>query len=286
MKPVTLCAALLFPFLCKAISPVNNLVVNGDFESADYVQSIPEGYTWAPWNAQLKLESCYGWIVDNTGDEWNGGIEIKSGEEFAGDGIDRPVTDVQFCHIWGYDDNGWDYINLAQAIHNLVIGRSYTLDFVLGVNWPEGARFTPLPDYGVGVYEPDFDSDGSPKPGKVIMEQRAFADTREMKYYSFGFVPGTSSVLLNFFLANHYGTGNLHPNLFMDVDMVRIYSQEGDEPGADVILTPAHTDATADVYSLSGTLLKEGCDKTMLRQLGPGAYIVRCGEEVIKLLVR
>ncbi|MDE7386623.1 MAG: Ig-like domain-containing protein [Muribaculaceae bacterium] len=54
--------------------------------------------------------------------------------------------------------------------------------------------------------------------------------------------------------------------------------------GIDAIFSDGNT--TADVYSLGGFLLKKNCDRAGLRQLAPGAYIVKQGQTIAKMIVR
>ncbi len=54
------------------------------------------------------------------------------------------------------------------------------------------------------------------------------------------------------------------------------------QSGIEEILSDS--DAKVDIYNLSGILLKRGCDKDYLRQLTPGAYIVRQGQRAVKMI--
>ncbi|MDE6402399.1 MAG: Ig-like domain-containing protein, partial [Muribaculaceae bacterium] len=54
--------------------------------------------------------------------------------------------------------------------------------------------------------------------------------------------------------------------------------------GIEAIFSDGNT--TADVYSLGGFLLKKNCDRAGLRHLAPGAYIVKQGQRVAKMIVR
>ena len=126
MKKIFISASLLaFAFAANA-QEVVNLVMNGDFEKPGFVQSVPEGYTWEPWDQQNYLSVLPDWQL-STGGEWNGGVELI---EEPGDDDLRPGDDNYICHFVGYNDNGWDAIRVEQAVKGLVPGRQYTFDYL------------------------------------------------------------------------------------------------------------------------------------------------------------
>ena len=54
--------------------------------------------------------------------------------------------------------------------------------------------------------------------------------------------------------------------------------------GVDAIF--ANPDAQVDVYDMNGILLKKGCSREELKQLKPAVYIFRCGDTVVKTVLR
>lgn len=264
-------AAMAISFAAKA--DVKNYVENGDFEAPGFEQSVPGAYTWDPWDKQNYLSVLPGWTL-NTGGEWNGGIELKTGEENAGDGDIRPEEDMNYLHFVGYNDNGWAAIRASQVVKGLTAGKEYTLDFVMGVNWPEGASWTPDPDYGVVVAEAAKDAEGADIAGKEIKKLANPEVEQDMAPVSTTFTaPADGQVYLEFYLGNYYGQDNKHDNLWMDLDLVRVWA-EGEEGGVSVIAS----DNVAPVYyNLQGMRVENNGNLK-------GIYLVKKGNNTVKVV--
>jgi hypothetical protein len=247
---------------CSAFAAAPNHVVNGDFEDTNYVSSVPEGYTWDPWDQQQMLTELPGWTVD--AEPWNGGAEIKTD---PGDGDLRPEDDVQYLHIWGYNDNGWHVIKATQIVTGLVAGRTYTLSFLMAYNFPEGASWTQEANYGI-VFIADVDG---AEAGKEIVTKNITDLGQEFEECSFDFTPNDTQVWLQFGLPNYYGTDNKKDNLWMDLDMVSITSDE--EDGIENVSADIATGAKT-YYNFQGVRVANPTN---------GLYIVKQGNKVSKV---
>ncbi|MFG6428249.1 MAG: hypothetical protein K1W14_17870 [Muribaculaceae bacterium] len=267
-------AAAVLPMSAQnPLDEVNNLVANGNFEDTNYVQAVPEGYTWDPVNTWQDLSSLPGWTL-STGGIWNGTVCIYAGDEYAGDGDLRPEDDMQYLHFHGYNDNGWTSINASQIVKNLVPGRQYTLDFLIAQNQGEGSNGTPDPSYGFKLSEVDGD-----KAGKIITEASNMAEGQDMVYCSYTFTTPSDQVYLNFYLDNYYYEGNKKDDLWMDLDNVRIYSAEGDEetPSA-VNEVEIDENAPVEYYNLQGVRVNAASDMK-------GIYIRKQGNKSTKVVL-
>lgn len=267
-------AAAVLPMSAQnPLDEVNNLVANGNFEDTNYVQAVPEGYTWDPVNTWQDLSSLPGWTL-STGGIWNGTVCIYAGDEYAGDGDLRPEDDMQYLHFHGYNDNGWTSINASQIVKNLVPGRQYTLDFLIAQNQGEGSNGAPDPSYGFKLSEVDGD-----KAGKIITEASNMAEGQDMVYCSYTFTTPSDQVYLNFYLDNYYYEGNKKDDLWMDLDNVRIYSAEGDEetPSA-VNEVEIDENAPVEYYNLQGVRVNAASDMK-------GIYIRKQGNKSTKVVL-
>lgn len=76
--------------------------------------------------------------------------------------------------------------------------------------------------------------------------------------------------------------------------VITVTANDGSEVEAQCIITGlsgideifVDGEVTADVYTPGGVLLKKGCDKAQLHELSAGAYIIRYGKKVVKLIVK
>lgn len=276
MKKILLASAALVAAMSASAA---NLVVNGDFEDPNFKQEVPSGYTWDPWNKQLYLTELPGWSFKN--DIWNGGIELKNGAEFYGDGDIRPEDDQAFAHIVGFNDNGWSNVSMHQVIEGLTPGTEYTLDFLIAVSIPAGSSWTPDPDYGYKIAEVDKNNDGEQVAGFGIKNENLAANTTltigtdfEEPYVVTFTAPADGKVWLEFYLGNTYGKDNKHDNLWMDIDLVRMMTS-AEYAGIEQIAT-AEEDAPVEYFNLQG-----------VRVANPenGLYIRRQGKTCTKVVL-
>lgn len=273
MKKILLASAALVAAMSASAA---NLVVNGDFEDPNFTQSVPGGYTWEPWNTQNYLDVLPGWSF-STGGEWNGGIEIKHGEDFYGDGDIRPEDDQAFAHFVGYNDNGWTNISLIQIVEGLTPGTEYTLDFLMAANFPEGASWTPDPNCGYNLAEVGKDAEGNAAAGFGIKKEN-IASTLSMDFETPTVVtftaPADGKVWLEFYLANNYDKNNKHDNLWMDLDMVRLMTS-AEYAGIEKIAA-VEENAPVEYFNLQG-----------VRVANPenGLYIRRQGKTCTKVVL-
>ncbi|MDE6336669.1 MAG: hypothetical protein K2J63_01610 [Muribaculaceae bacterium] len=275
MKKLLLLAALAASSMAvSAQDDVVNMVVNGNFEAPGYVQERA-AYNWEGAPDELDLSYLPGWQL-STGGIWNGTICVMSGDDYAGDGDLRPEDDYNYLHFLGYYDNGWTTINAAQIVKNLVPGREYTLDFLLAENQPDGAWGPQAPDYGVSVSE--VDGEGA---GKLIIEEKNMCESQDFEYFSYKFTaPADGQVYLRFFLGNYYYEGNTkqNGNLWMDLDLVRIYSEEGDEEAPEAGVAGIINDAApVEYYNLQGVRVNKADAK--------GLYIRKQGNKSTKVIL-
>lgn len=276
MKKLLLLAALAASSMAvSAQDDVVNMVVNGNFEAPGYEQAVPGEYTWEPVNTWDNLSVLPGWTL-TTGGPWNGVISLITGEDNAGDGDLRPEEDTNTLLFRGYTDNGWTSINAAQIVKNLVPGREYTLDFLLAENQPDGAWGPQDPDYGVSISE--VDGDGA---GKVIMEEKNMCEGQDLEPFEYKFTaPADGQIYLRFFLGNYYYEGNQkqNGNLWMELDLVRIYSEEGDEEAPDTSVAGIINDAApVELYNLQGVRVNKADAK--------GIYIIKQGNKTSKVIL-
>lgn len=273
MKKILLASAALVAAMSASAA---NLVVNGDFEDPNFTQAVPGDYTWDPWDQQLYLTNLPGWVVAGN-NVWMGGIELKHGDDFYGDGDIRPEDDQAYAHIVGYNDNGWGNVRFYQIIEGLTPGTEYTLDFLAAANFPDGASWTPDKNCGYTLAEVSKDADGNDIAGFGIKTEN-IASKVEMDFVEPIVVtftaPADGKVWLEFYLNNSYGTGNKHDDLWMDVDMVRMMTS-AEYAGIEQIAT-AEEDAPVEYFNLQG-----------VRVANPenGLYIRRQGKTCTKVVL-
>lgn len=271
MKNLLLIAALAAASLTvNAQDDVVNMVVNGNFENPNYVQSVPGDYSWEPVNEWESLSYLPGWNVAKTGGVWNGVIGLVTGEWNAGDGDLRPEDDENTLLFRGYNDNGWTSINASQVVKNLVGGREYTLDFLIAQNQGEGSSSTPEPDYGVAVSEVDVNAEGEQVAGRQLLEAKNMAEGQDLTYVSYKFTaPANGEVFVNFVLGNYYYQGNRKDDLWMEIDLVRIYSAEGDETAPESSVAEIFdNNAPVEYYNLQGVRVNNAENGIFIRKQG------------------
>ncbi|MDE6741603.1 MAG: leucine-rich repeat domain-containing protein, partial [Muribaculaceae bacterium] len=201
----------------------SNLVVNGDFENPDYVQSVPGEYTYSPVDTWENLTELPGWTLSTSG-PWNGVISLITDEYEIGKDLIRPLNGTNILLFRGYPDNGWTTLNAAQIVKGLVPGREYNIDFLIAENQPDGSWGPQEPNYGFTISEVDGDTEGKEILGYTYTEQNL-----DLKYYGYKFVaPNDGQVYLKFFLMNQYYEGNHKDDLWMALDNVRIYDGKAD----------------------------------------------------------
>ena len=245
MKKFLLFAAA-FSFVAANVS-AQNLIKNGSFDAPGYEQSVPDGYTWDPWDKQMDLTVLPDWTL-STGGIWNGGCAIVTDE--PGDGDMRPEDDEVYLNMWGYNDNGWQKIQISQIVEGLEVGKEYTFSYVYCYNFPDGSAWNAGADYGANICEVDGD-----KAGKTIVaipnpngDERSSLD--EWLQCEQKFTATTDKVWVEIYIANYYGKDNKHDNLYMDVDNVQLYA-EGTDPGA-VKGISFDENAPVEYYNLQG----------------------------------
>ncbi len=281
MKKLLLLAALAASSMAvSAQDDVVNMVYNGNFEEPGYVQAVPEQYTWSPVDQWDDLTVLPGWTL-STGGVWNGVIGLVTGEDNAGDGDLRPEEDYNTLLFRGYTGDGWAKINAAQVVKNLVPGREYTLDFLIAENQGAGSAWTPDPDYGFSVSEVDVNNEGEQIAGREILSIQYTEQNPDLEYCSYKFTaPTDGQVYLNFYLANYYGKndGNQKSNLWMELDLVRIYSEEGDEEAPNSGVAGIINDAApVEYYNLQGVRVNKADAK--------GIYILKQGNKTSKVIL-
>ena len=272
MKNLLLLAAFAASSLAvSAQDDIVNMVVNGNFENPGYVQAVPSEYTWSPVNEWDNLSVLPGWTL-STGGPWNGVIGLIIGEDNAGDGDLRPEDDENTLLFRGYTDDGWTTLNAAQVVKNLVGGREYTLDFLIAQNQGAGSAWTPTPNYGVRVSETDKNAEGEIIAGRQIMEETNMADGQDLTYVEYKFTaPASGEIYLNFFLLNNYGKndGNKKDNLWMELDLVQIYSEEGDEEAPESSVAEIFdANAPVEYYNLQGVRVNNAENGIFIRKQG------------------
>ena len=271
MKNLLLLAAFAASSLAvSAQDDIVNMVVNGNFENPGYVQAVPEQYTWSPVNEWENLSVLPGWTL-STGGQWNGVIGLITGEDNAGDGDLRPEDDENTLLFRGYTDDGWTTLNAAQVVKNLVGGREYTLDFLIAQNQGEGSKWTPAPDYGVTISETDTNAAGEVIAGRQIMEEKNMADGQDLTYVEYKFTaPASGEIYLNFFLGNYYySDDNKKDNLWMELDLVQIYSEEGDEEAPESSVAEIFdANAPVEYYNLQGVRVNNAENGIFIRKQG------------------
>lgn len=265
MKNLLLLAALAAASLTvNAQDDVVNMVVNGNFENPNYVQAVPEQYTWSPVDEWMSLTYLPGWNVEKTGGVWNGVIGLVTGEWNAGDGDLRPEDDENTLLFRGYTTNGWTTLNASQIVKNLVPGRTYTLDFLLAQNQPapDWAR----KEYGFTISEVDGEI-----AGREILKQTNMCEGVDLEPFAYQFTaPGDGQVFLNFFLLNEYWDGTVKEgDLWMELDLVRIYSEEGDETAPDTSVAEIiDANAPVEYYNLQGVRVNNAENGIFIRKQG------------------
>ncbi len=273
-KILLLAAAFCAANFAMNADDVANLVANGNFENTNYEQAVPGEYTWDPVNTWENLSVLPGWQL-STGGPWNGTACILAGDEYAGDGDIRPEDDMQHLHIRGYNDNGWTNIKVYQIVKNLVPGRQYTLDFVIAHNWADGANWTPDPDFGFVIAE--VDGEGA---GRELMKQTNMGEGQDFEYFDYSFTAPASEIYLEFYYGNSFYEGNKHEDHWMDLDLVRIYSAEGDEqvPELNAVNSVINdNDAPVELYNLQGV-------RVNANDALKGIYIQRQGNKATKVI--
>lgn len=239
-----------------------NLVVNGDFEAPGVEASVPDGYTWEPWNTYANIDVLPGWTL-STGGEWNG---IAMMMNVPGDGDLRPENDQHYLRLMGYNDDGWADITASQIVTGLTPGTTYNLDFVMGVNWPT-ARWTPDPNYYVSVSEVDGEAAGREiAKYETPNTEDGFTDQDWMEH-SYSFTATADKVFLSFVLPNNYGKeDNKHDNLLMDIDLVKIYDPNGTGAVNGIVV---ENEAPVEFYNLQGVRVSgDNCKGVVIRKQG------------------
>ena len=282
MKKLLFSAALALVaigFNASAQDEVNNKVVNGDFEDTNYVQSVPSDWNWAPWNEQMVLSELPGWTL-TTGGIWNGGVEIKCNDLTIGDGEIRPEDDLAYAHLFGYNDNGWTSISISQVVENLKPGLEYNLSYLVAVNWPDGANWTPDPNYGFELAEVDTNASGEIIAGLGILSTNVATTDLEV-YTDFDqpvtakfTAPADGKVYLRIYLQNGYGQSNKHDNLWMDVDLVKIWSPEDNEGAGVNMIEVSDANAPVEYYNLQGVRVANPSNGIFVRKEGNKALKV------------
>lgn len=296
MKKLLLSAAFVaatFAVSAQDFSVVN-LVANGFFEKEGYEQYIPSAYDWEPWNQQHYLSYLPDWELA-TGGEWNGGIELCHNDEVLGegDGDARPFGDFNYLHFLGFNDNGWTSINASQVVTDLVPGRTYHLEYAIMVQWPTAEQtsngWAPDPDYGFAVSAVDKNAEGKEVAGMELIKKNLGAEANDLEINSQWMVnvgpydftaPADGKVHLNLYLINNYYQGNKKEiDLWMNVDCVRIYSDEGDETPKTGVndVEVAEQDAPAVYYNLQGVEVANPAEG--------GLYICKKGNKVTKVVL-
>lgn len=296
MKKLLLSAAFVaatFAVSAQDFSVVN-LVANGFFEKEGYEQYIPSAYDWEPWNQQHYLSYLPDWELA-TGGEWNGGIELCHNDEVLGegDGDARPFGDFNYLHFLGFNDNGWTSINASQVVTDLVPGRTYHLEYAIMVQWPTAEQtsngWAPDPDYGFAVSAVDKNAEGKEVAGMELIKKNLGAEANDLEINSQWMVnvgpydftaPADGKVHLNLYLINNYYQGNKKEiDLWMNVDCVRIYSDEGDETPKTGVndVEVAEQDAPAVYYNLQGVEVANPAEGSL--------YICKKGNKVTKVVL-
>lgn len=288
MKKILLLAAAAYVAFGAFAQDTNNKVINGSFDKEGWSQSVPSGYTWDPWDKQNYLSELPGWTLA-TGGEWNGGIEMKTGDEALGDGDVRPEDDQNYVHLLGYNDNGWTPVSMKQAIDNLKAGTEYTLEFAIAVNWPEGTAWTPEPDYGFAFSEYDGDDEnGAPKEGKEIVAVNLAKDgnyepSQDFAVVTYKVTPTATKCVLRFYYKNEWGTSNKTDGKWMDLDCVKLYSDEdpdGNDTPAGINNVIADNAVVLGVYNLNGVRVADNVEGVSAK----GLYIVRTANGAKKVV--
>ncbi len=251
MKKFLLFAAA-FSFVAANVSAAN-LIKNGSFNEPGYEQSVPSGYTWDPWDKQLELTFLPNWSL-KTGGCWNGGCTIITDE--PGDGDLRDEEDTVYLNMWGYNDNGWDKIQISQVVEGLEVGKEYTFSYVYCYNFPTSEQtangWAPDPSYGANICEVD-DTGADVMAGKTIVSipnpnGDEFSSYDEWLDCSQTFTASTDKVWVEIYIGNYYGDKNKKDGLYMDVDNV-VLSDGGDNAVKAVIFDK---NAPVEYYNLQG----------------------------------
>lgn len=265
----------------SAADDVTNMVNNGDFEAPGVVAAVPDGYTWSPWNTYEAISELPGWCNISTGGEWNGILRMLTLE---GDDELRPESDMKILRFLGYNDNGWTKIQVSNHMKGLVAGRTYHLDFLCAVSVPTAEEcsnvWAPDPDYGFQVTE--LMADGSNGPEILSTNLASTSYDLGKEFYEvigpFDFTaPANGEANLTFYLDNQYGDKNKHDvDLWMNIDLVRVYSDEGGEEGAGVEMVNADNNVAPVYYNLQG-----------VRVANPenGLFIKKQGAKVSKVVL-
>lgn len=264
MKKILLGAAFAACAGVMNADDVVNMVVNGNFE-APYEQEIPGGYGDWYHEAQASLITGWNW---STGGEWNGTVCILTGEDWAGDGELRPEDDLNVLHLNGYAGNGWTKVSAYQVVENLVPGREYTLDFLCAVELCDGAWDN---SHGVVISETDVNADGATIAGKKITEminpEEAYSEFEQVYTLKFA-APANGKIFLNFFLMNGYGDW-WAGDKWMNIDLVRVYSAEGDEvPPTSAVKAIENENAPVEYYNLQGVRVANPENGIFVRRQG------------------
>lgn len=228
-----------------------NLVKNGSFEEPGVEASVPGGYTWEPWNTYENIDVLPGWTL-STGGEWNG---ITMWMEEPGDGDARPEDDTHYLRLFGYNDNGWTDLSASQIVTGLTAGTSYKLSFVMGVSWCPADQTAwnsaPDPDYYVSVSEVDGEAAGK-EIAKFMTPctEDGYTD-QDFQAFEYDFTaPADGKVYLSFVLPNNYYEGNKkNVDLFMDIDLVKIYDPNGTGAVNGIVVD---NEAPVEYYNLQG----------------------------------
>ncbi len=274
MAAVALCAAM-------ASAEEGDLVKNGSFDKPGYVQAVPGGYTWDPWNKQNYLSVLPDWILRTAG-EWNGGIELIDSPELEG-GEGREDEDKVCVKLVGYNDNGWAKIALNQVLENAVPGQEYTLSFTAWGNFPEGANV----DAGYQIGNPEWKTEKwQDSEGNEVVDEY-WAAGKELKTASIKdelneagdwcviettFKAEEDKVFLSIYYGNYTGEGNKVDGKWMYLDNVKVI---GEVAGIEDVVA-GDVNAPVELYNLNGVRVSEG-------NAAPGLYIRKQGNKVEKV---
>ena len=283
MKKILLLAAAA-AYAAGVYAQGPNMVVNGNFENPAYEQSIPSGYTWDPWDKQNYLTVLPGWNL-STGGEWNGGIEVLTGDDWIGDGFTRPEDDLNVLRFIGFNDNGWTNVAITQVVTGLTPGTSYDFDYLVAARFPTAEEtannWAPDPNFGYAIAEVDKDAEGNEIAGKEIasanLASNSLGENGSIDMFNAGPVsfeaPADGRVFVRIYMANTYGDKNKKDNLWMLCDMVSIVDPNGD---TGVEAAVATENAPVEYFNLQG-----------LRVANPenGIFIRRQGSKVSKVVL-
>lgn len=273
MKKALLLSAIASVACTAAFAQGPNLVVNGSFDDPNFQQSVPEGYTWEPWNSQYALTDLPGWTINDNG-PWNGGCTVL--QERPGDDDPRPEEDEIYLNMWGYNDNGWANIEISQIVKGLTPGTQYTFRFQYNYNFPTGeytsTGWAPDPNYGASICEVDGNMAGRTIVDYNCPNSPEWSSNDMWQQFEQTFTATGTEVYLTFYISNWYTDGNKKDGLYMDLDNVEIFDPNGDSGIEDITFD---SNAPVEYYNIQGLRVNEIGDNH-------GVYIVKQGTKVVK----